>query len=623
MGETAPLTRRNGRCFHLLRMTTLFGLVAAFLFPLLSCSQPPDPNTLVMIIESSPTNLDPRVGLDAQSERIGELIFDALLTRDEHLNVQPGLAERWDNPDPLTYIFHLHRGVTFHDGRTLTSRDVKWTFDSLLQGKIRSTKAASYRSVDHLEAPDDYTVIFRMKEPAANLLWNLAEGEIGIVPYGSLDEITQKPIGSGPFRFVSAELDKEVILERNDNYWGTHANLKRVRFAVIPDTTTRALELRKGSADIAINAFPSDTVTVLERDPKLQIERGPGTILAYCAFNLRDPILRDVRVRAAIAYAIDREPLIQYIWRGLVRPAASILPTQSWAYDPDVQTYPHDPAKANAILDAAGYHLINGVRFHITMKTSTEESTRLMAAVLQQQLRAAGIVLDIRTFEPATFLADVTNGAFQFYVVAIARSGPNDFLWVTFTRSNPAVDAPALPRVPLANDRLGEIDHTREAAQVDAGGDVGGFVIVGIFARRQRDDVDALGGEARVIRQRAVGDEVWLQARRGRGPIDREPRGGSLGDAFDEQVVVMQAPDHVEIEHEHDGAFWNRRISEERARADQPFLFGVEVDDHDRSANRPSREAARQFEHAGGAGGVVVRAGTHREAVLGIERVLR
>src|SRR5882757_10987768 len=100
----------------------------------LSCSSKPDPNTLVMIIESSPTNLDPRVGLDAQSERIDDLIFDDLLTRDADLNVAPGLAERWDIPDPRTYVFHLHHEVKFHDGRLLTARDVKWTFDSLLQG---------------------------------------------------------------------------------------------------------------------------------------------------------------------------------------------------------------------------------------------------------------------------------------------------------------------------------------------------------------------------------------------------------------------------------------------------------------------------------------------------------
>jgi peptide/nickel transport system substrate-binding protein len=396
-------------------MTVLSGIASILSLSFLSCSHPSDPNTLVMIIESSPTNLDPRVGLDAQSERLGELLFDALLTRDEHLNVQPGLAERWEMPDPLTYIFHLHHGVTFHDGRPLTSRDVKWTFDSLLGSKIRSTKTATYRYVDRIEAADDFTVIFHLKEPSATLLWNLSEGAIGIVPYGSLDEITGKPIGSGPFKFVSGELDKEVVLERNDRYWGQKAQLARVRFTVVPDTTTRALELRKGSADVAINALTSDMVLALAKEPMLAVERAPGTILAYMAFNLRDPILRDVRVRQAIAYAVDRRPLIEYIWRGFAQPAASVLPPQSWAYDANVPTYPHDPDKANHILDAAGYGAVNGIRFHLTMKTSTEESTRLLAAVLQQQLHRAGIALDIRTFESATFLADITKGAFQLY----------------------------------------------------------------------------------------------------------------------------------------------------------------------------------------------------------------
>jgi peptide/nickel transport system substrate-binding protein len=397
------------------RIAILLLFVGAWVLPLLSCSQAPNPNTLVMIIESSPTNLDPRVGIDAQSERIGELLFDALLTRDEHLNVQPGLAERWDIPDPLTYVFRLHRGATFHDGRPLTSRDVKWTFDSLLEGKIRSTKSAAYRSVDRIEAPDDFTVVFHLKEPNATLLWNLSEGASGIVPFGSLDEIARNPIGSGPFKFVSAEQDKEVIVERNDNYWGTNARLARVLFTVVPDATTRALELRKGSADAAINALTSDTILALEREPNLQVERAPGTVLSYLAFNLRDPTLQDVRVRQAIAYAIDRGPLLQYIWRGFAQPALSVLPPQSWAYDQDVAAYPHNPEKARQMLDAAGYRARDGVRFHLTMKTSTEESTRLLAAVLQQQLRDVGIALDIRTFEFATFFADVTSGAFQLY----------------------------------------------------------------------------------------------------------------------------------------------------------------------------------------------------------------
>src|SRR5207248_442878 len=195
------------------------------------------------------------------------------------------------------YVYHLHPGVKFHNGAALSSRDVKWTFDSLLAGKIRSTKSAAYRLVDHIDAPDALTVVFHLKEPFATLLWNLSDGAIGVVPYGSLNEVTEHPIGSGPFRFVSAEPDKEVVLERNDDYWGEKARLDRVRFTVVPDMTTRALELRNGSADIDINSFTGDMVVTLQQEPRLSVLRGPGTRLQYMGFNYRDPILKDVRVR--------------------------------------------------------------------------------------------------------------------------------------------------------------------------------------------------------------------------------------------------------------------------------------------------------------------------------------
>jgi len=382
----------------------------------LSCSPAAPGNEVVMIIESSPTNLDPRVGTDAQSERIDKLLFDALLQRDEHFNLQPALAERWEVPDPRTYVFHLRQGVRFHDGRPLTSADVKWTFDSILSGKIRTAKASTYRYVESIDAPDDATVIFHLREPYSSLLWNLSDGAIGIVPRDSGEDFNRAPIGSGPFRLVSMEQDRQVTIARNEQYWDGAPPLPAVRFMVVPDATTRALELRKGSADIAINALTADTVFALRNDPALAIMNAPGTIYAYLAFNLRDPILRDVRVRQALAYAIDRESIIHYLLRDLARPADSVLPTQHWAFDGNVTRYPHNPRRARELLNLAGYAVgKDGYRFHLNMKTSAEESTRLLTAVLQQQLREVGIALDIRSFEFATFYADITRGAFQLF----------------------------------------------------------------------------------------------------------------------------------------------------------------------------------------------------------------
>jgi len=396
----------------------------------LSCAKHPDSNTVVMIIDSSPANLDPRIGTDGSSERIYQLMFDSLLRKDDHFNLHPWVAEKWEMADPQTYVFHLRHGIRFHDGRPLTARDVKWTLDTIRNGSIITLKTSAFKLVDKVETPDDFTVLIHVTEPNATLLWSLSEGAFGIVPYGSGKDFSRNLIGSGPFRFVRHIPDSEVIIERNNDYWAERPHIERVRFAVVPDTTTRALELRKGSADIQLNSLTADVIGTLRHERNLEVVDEPGTNLAYLAFNLRDPILKDVRVRQALAYAIDRQPMMHYLFGDMGKLADSILPPQHWAYNGDVPHYEYDPAKANALLDAAGYKRgADGVRFHLGMKTSTEETTRLLAAVLQQQLRAAGIALDIRSFEFTTFYADVTKGAFQLYSLR----------WVGATNQDPDI----------------------------------------------------------------------------------------------------------------------------------------------------------------------------------------
>ena len=394
--------------------------VLLFLLPalfLVSCRTPQrDPHTLVFLIESSPTSLDPRIGTDAQSEHIDELLFDGLVQRDSNFRFTPALAQSWDQPDPKTLIFHLRPGIRFADSRPLTSADVAFTLNSMRDGTVVSAKAASYASIVSIETPDPLTVTLHLSRPDNFLLTNLSTGAMGIVPSGSGKNFWQSPVGTGPFRFISQQIDQNVLIERNPFSWSIAPKIDRVRFAVVPDTITMALELEKGSADLAVNSLPDDSIAILAAKPSLAVEDSPGTVIQYLGFNLRDPILARPLVRQAIASAIDRETIVAALLHGRARLASSLLPPSHWAFAGDVAQYPHDPARASALLDQAGLPRgQNGIRFHLTMKTSTDENTRVLAAALQQQLAQAGIALDLRSYEFATFYSDVTRGAFQLY----------------------------------------------------------------------------------------------------------------------------------------------------------------------------------------------------------------
>jgi peptide/nickel transport system substrate-binding protein len=435
--------------------TRLYGLLAVVLLALAlglaACgtrAPAAQPDTVVFLIESMPTNLDPRIGTDAESQYLDSLLFSSLVQHDEKMNLVPDLAASWETPDPRTYMFHLRRDARFSNGEPVVAADVKYTFDSLLSGAVESTKRNAFTMVARVDAPDDQTVVFHLRQPFTPFLWDLSRPAVGIVPRpgtpGGAVNPAVDPIGSGPFRFVRAVQDEEVVLERNPYYFGPAPSIARVRFRIVPDATTRALELRKGSADLALNSLTPDMVVALSHAPGIAVEDDPGTHLTYIAFNLDDSILCHRRVRQALAYATDRAELIQYLLRGQARPALSLLPPNHWAYDPNLPRYDYDRARAERLLDAAGFpRRADGIRFHLTLKTSTDESARLLSAALQDEWGRVGVALELRPLEFGSFYSDITHGSFQLYTLRWvgANNDPDIYRYAFDSRDFPPAGA--------------------------------------------------------------------------------------------------------------------------------------------------------------------------------------
>lgn len=431
-----------------------------------------DRSSLVLLIESNPVNLDPRFATDGQSQHLDGLIFSSLVARDEQMNLRGDLAESWDTPDSLTYVFHLRRDARFHDGSEVTAADVKATFDFVLNSANRSPKRGGFRMIAGVEAPGASTVIFHLKEPYASFLWSVSRPAIGIVPANAGTDFSDKLIGSGPFKFVSQAQDDEVVLAANMDYFDGVPNVTRLRARIVPDAIVRALELRKGSADLEISSLSPDMVPVLARRAELGVSERPGTNLNYLGFNMEDPVVGRREVRQALAFATDRKALIRYLLHGQARIATGILPPNHWAYEPNVMQYSLNVPRAEQLLDTAGFpRAPNGVRLHVLLKTSTEEQARLIGAALQEQWRHAGIELEVRPLEIATLLSDSIKGNFQINLLRWvgANNDPDVFEFVFSSKRFPPDGANRghyrNPRVDTLTDRI-RVEMDREKRKV-------------------------------------------------------------------------------------------------------------------------------------------------------------
>lgn len=393
--------------------------------------------TLVISQPGDPGAMNPAVTTSGGTHPVTDQVFNGLVGLDADLNPVPELAERWTIEDGgRTYRFALRRGVRWHDGQPFTAADVKFTFEHALLKYHSRTRAALENLITAIDTPDDLTVIFRLARPYAPLLQRLDVVEASIIPrhlYEHQDvltgDATRRPVGTGPFRFVSYSPADKVVLERNRDYFRRGLpGVDRLVFRILPNTSAAVSALETGEVDY-IGTVPGPDVARLRATKGLAVVSGTGgsggSICQDVLIpNLAGRFFADLRVRRAFAHAIDRRFIADRVYFGQGQPATGpISHLLAWAYTPDVRQYPHDLAEAGRLLDAAGYpRKAGGQRIELTFTHAT--SHQRLAQALREQLKAVGITLHLETrdfnsaveqvFVKKTFdlgLASFCNGA--------------------------------------------------------------------------------------------------------------------------------------------------------------------------------------------------------------------
>src|SRR6266542_3426221 len=405
----------------------LFLVIGLLLLPL-ACRR--RSSVFVIALSDNVKTIDPigSPSVDAASERVRTLMFNSLVKKDEKFDYVPELASNIQRSDDgLTFTFTLRDGVTFHDGRPFTSADAKYTLDTVLASTF--AKAASFFEsagadkkayVKSVEAPDAHPLVIQLNKPWTGLLPNLVA--IAIIPKDSYESQKTHPLGTGPFKFKSYDQSQQVVeLEANPNYWDGAPHIQNLRARVISESNQMQAELQSGRVDIAPlpTSLSPDAIKGLGQNPNLSVHQFVGSNLNLLTFNTTEAPLDNVKVRQAIAYAIDRESMIRDLALGQGAIAHSILPEGSWAYAQG-QTYRFDPNKAKQSLDEAGFRDPDGdgpqMRFAkpiIFRISGSSASARQYAGVIQNYLRDVGIPVSIETSELNVLFDFLRRGQFQ------------------------------------------------------------------------------------------------------------------------------------------------------------------------------------------------------------------
>ena len=368
-------------------------------------------------IQAGPMSLDPRIATDAEGMKITALMFDGLMRRNEKLEMVPSLATKYEQLSPTEYKFYLRQGVKFHDGSIFSSKDVVYTYSSIMSGEVKTALKGAFNRIELIRAIDENTVYIKLKEPYAPFLTLLNWGIVPITAREKGDTFAQSPIGTGPYKLVKYTPEIGIKLTANENYFAEAPKVKNLTLEIIKDNNIRALKLMKGEIDLVQNSIPTVMLKKLLEDKKLAMISDTGIIIAYIGLNLQDPILSHKKVRQALYYGINRDEIIKHRWEGYAQKASSLLSPSNWAFDSKLKGYDYNPEKAKALLDQAGFKDPDGdkgqMRFSVIYKTSTSKDRIAIANLIANQLRKIGVNLIVESYEWGKFFSDVKKRKFS------------------------------------------------------------------------------------------------------------------------------------------------------------------------------------------------------------------
>lgn len=376
---------------------------------------------LGMVLE--PPHLDPTAGAAAAIDEIVYAnVFEGLTRIDRDGVVQPALAKSWDvSDDGLVYTFALQEGIAFHDGSAFDADDVVFSINRAIADDSVNAQKGLFEPIESLTARGSHEVIITLKRPTGHLAFNLGWGDAVIVAPESADGNKSMPIGTGPFKFSRWVQGDRIELVRHDDYWGDNATLEQAVFQIIPDPSAAVAAMLAGDLDAFPNFPAPESLLQFEADPRFTVKIGTTEGETILAINNGRPPLDDVKVRQAIAHAIDRQSIIDGAMFGYGTPIGSHFAPHHAAYVDLTDRYAYDPETAKALLADAGH--ADGLA--LTLKLPPPSYARRGGEIIAAQLAAIGIETEIIPVEWAQWLDQVFKGK-DYDLTIVSHTEPMD-----------------------------------------------------------------------------------------------------------------------------------------------------------------------------------------------------